>query len=212
MCDKSVYVEAVIKKNTSAKLNWKCRRTNSENAPTVHSDFIKEQQHPLAFQPWSHVKHQCHMIAEESALDGTVVSVLVDNGSLLSCCGVHQSCAASLSTLHSTSFPALPWTLHVEDTHTAFLLRNMLLSSKGSTQCLNQQSFVGWLGINQIFNSHKLWYGLLMWVVHQHSILTDQLSTCHAQHNIWWLYLQNHMLKLFDLQWMWDKDPSQCYE
>lgn len=60
----------------------------------------------------------CHMVVEEAELGRPVVSVLVDNGSLVSCCGDLQWSAASLSTLHSTSFPALPWTLHVRDAHT----------------------------------------------------------------------------------------------
>lgn len=48
--------------------------------------------------------------------------------SLISCCGAHQ-CAASLSTLPSTSFPTLPSTLHVwrdtlyADQDAAFLSR-----------------------------------------------------------------------------------------
>lgn len=69
------------------------------------------------------------MVLEEAALCRPVVSVPLDNGSLVSCCRAVQCSAASLSTLHSTSFPALPWTLHVPGTHKAFfLLSKMLLS------------------------------------------------------------------------------------
>lgn len=63
---------------------------------------------------------QCHMVVEEAALSQPVVSALIDNGLLVSCCGPLQSSAASLSTLHRTSFPALPWTLLVQDTRRAF--------------------------------------------------------------------------------------------
>lgn len=51
--------------------------------------------------------------------------------SLISCCGAHQ-CAASLSTLPSTSFPTLPSTLHVwvdtlyADQDAAFLSRKYM--------------------------------------------------------------------------------------
>lgn len=53
-------------------------------------------------------------------LDQPVISVPVYNGSLVSCCGGLPSSAASLSTLQSTSFPALPWTQRVLDTQSSF--------------------------------------------------------------------------------------------
>lgn len=59
------------------------------------------------------------MVVEEAALGRPVFSVLVDNGSLVSCCGGLQRSAASLSTLHSTSFPTLNLTC-AGHTHKAF--------------------------------------------------------------------------------------------
>lgn len=53
-------------------------------------------------------------------LDQPVISVPVYNGSLVSCCGGLPSSAASLSTLQSTSFPALPWTQRLLDTEQFF--------------------------------------------------------------------------------------------
>lgn len=46
---------------------------------------------PLALYPWAgHMSFTSHMVVEEAALGMPVVSVLVDNGSLVSCCGALQ--------------------------------------------------------------------------------------------------------------------------
>lgn len=130
-----------IRETTSAELAWSADRWASEMhaflPPSTHS-LSTSKGTPLAPHPWlDHVSPPpiSHDM-EEAALGRPVVSVLVDNGSLLSCCGAVQRSAASLSTLYSTSFPALPWTLHVQDT---FLLTKMLLSFDGRASWLNQQ-------------------------------------------------------------------------
>lgn len=144
---------------TSARTGPKWRWTSSRNAciPSVfpsYSLYLTLKGSPFA--PHPRVGHMsttsCPQQLWRQHWGRPVVSVLADNGSLVSCCGALQWSAASLSTLHSTSFPSLPWTSHVRDIRRApFLLSKWLLSFKGRANRLNQQMGLPGGGLQQFF-------------------------------------------------------------
>lgn len=123
-------------------LKWKWM--NFRSACNCFSQFFLSNSEGILLAPHPGAGHMSHTTVtwlwRRQYLDQPVISVPVYNGSLVSCCGGLPSIAASLSTLHSTSFPALPWTLHVLDTYKAFfLLSKITLSYMGRACRLNQQ-------------------------------------------------------------------------
>lgn len=95
---------------------WRWMGSRNAHIPSSPAPFfslyLNSKGSPLAPHPWAgHMSPtSVTWVVEEAALGRPVVSVPVDNESLVSCCGTLQWSAASLSTLHGTSFPGLPWT------------------------------------------------------------------------------------------------------
>lgn len=80
--------------------NWPAEVIGEMDGVQKHAFLLSNTPHPFSYLWLVTCPCQSRMVVKEAELGRPVVSVLVDNGSLVSCCGALQQSAASLSILH----------------------------------------------------------------------------------------------------------------